>query len=300
MSKKLKIDMHIHTRLHKGIERRINGKADGTYASPEEIQLMYKKLGIKKGVILPGIGPYCSYHIQSNEEAHYLTTLYPDLFYWFCNIDPRFGGNSTDFDLSYFLEHYKKLGAKGIGEVCTNMSFDDPFMENLFFHAEKCELPLVFHIAPKKGGFYGIVDELGLPGLEQALSKYPKLIFIGHSQPFWAEIGNDVNNENRNSYPKGTVKPGRVVELMRKYPNLYADLSAGSGFNAVSRDPEFGYGFLEEFSKKLFFATDICDPRNNMMLSFWLDEALEKGKITEGAYDRICFENALGILEQHS
>lgn len=297
MSKKLKIDMHIHTRLHKGIERLIGSEPDGTYASPEEIREMYKTLGIKKGVILPGIGPYCSYHIQSNEEAHFLTQLYPDLFYWFCNIDPRFGGNSPDFDLSYFLEHYKKLGAKGVGEVCTNMRFDNPFMENLFHHTEKCNLPLIFHIAPKGEGFYGIIDDLGLPGLEGALNKFPQLIFLGHSQPFWAEISADVTDENRNGYPTGKVTPGRVVELMEKYPNLHGDLSAGSGFNAISRDPDFGYEFLERFSDRLYFATDICDPRNKMMLSSWLDDALEKGRLSEEAYDKICFENALKILE---
>ena len=65
------------------------------------------------------------------------------------------------------------------------------------------------------------------------LAKYPNLTVIGHSQPFWSEISADVTEKNRNSYPKGKVIPGRTVELFRKYPNLYGDLSpsAGSGFN---------------------------------------------------------------------
>ena len=33
------------------------------------------------------------------------------------------------------------------------------------------------------------------------------------------------------------------MELLRKYPNLYGDLSAGSGYNAITRDPAFGDAF---------------------------------------------------------
>ena len=122
-----KIDIHIHTIAFKGIER----FGGGTYATPEEIRKMYKKLGISKGVILPEVNPDCAFQIQSNEEAHYLTQKYPDLFYWFCNINPKNGRNRPDTNLSYFIEHYKKLGAKGVGEITANMYFDDPYVENL-------------------------------------------------------------------------------------------------------------------------------------------------------------------------
>ncbi len=288
-----KIDIHIHTNLYKGIER----FSGGTYASPEEIRGMYKNLGISKGVILPAVDVECSFQTQSNEEAYYITQQNPDLFYWFCNIHPQMGNNSASTDFSRFLEYYKKLGAKGVGEITANMYFDDPYVENLFYHCQKCEMPVLFHIGPNIGGCYGLVDEIGLPRLEKELDKFPDLQFIGHSQSFWSEISSDVTEENRNSYPSGKVIPGRVVELMRTYNNLYGDLSAGSGFNAVSRDPEFGYAFIEEFQDKLYFGTDICDPRNEIKLSFWLDEAVKKGKISQVAYNKVCFGNALKLLE---
>ncbi len=41
------------------------------------------------------------------------------------------------------------------------------------------------------------------------------------------------------------------MELLRKYPNLYADLSALSGANAILRDPEYGVKFLDEFQDRL-------------------------------------------------
>jgi predicted TIM-barrel fold metal-dependent hydrolase len=297
MSIPLKIDIHIHTRAYKGIER----FGGGTYASPEEIREMYNQIGVSKGVILPGVNPDCAFQVQSNEEAYHLTQKYPDLFYWFCNINPRNGNNSPDCNLSYFLEHFKKLGAKGVGEITANMYFDDPYVENLFYHCQKCEMPVIFHIGPTIGGCYGLVDELGLPRLEKELAKFPDLQFIGHSQPFWAEISSDVTEEDRNGYPKGKVIPGRVVELMRKYPNLCGDMSAGSGYNAITRDPEFGYAFIEEFQDRLYYGTDICDPRNitnpMLKLSSWLDEAMEKGKISKNAYRKVSYENALELLE---
>jgi predicted TIM-barrel fold metal-dependent hydrolase len=183
-----------------------------------------------------------------------------------------------------------------MGELMANLYVDDPLMENLFFHCAECNMPVIIHIAPSTYGYYGIIDELGLPRLEKIIKKYPKLKILGHSQPFWAEIGNDVTDENRNSYPEGKVKEGRIVKLMREYENLYGDMSAGSGFNAISRDPEFGYRFIEEFKDKLFFGTDICAPHNNMLLSHWLDKAYEEKNISEDAYRKISRENAIKIL----
>lgn len=291
-----KIDMHVHTRQPSTIGRPGSGQ---TYATPVELQGIYNQIGVETGVILPRVSPECALDVQSNENAKELADKYQ--FYWFCNIDPRFGGNTTDYNLSYFLEYYKSLGAKGVGEVAANMYFDHPFMQNLFLHCEKTGLPLLFHIAPQEGGCYGIVDDPGLPRLEYSLAKFPNLTFIGHSQPFWAEISKGLTSANRNSYPTGKVTPGRVVELMEKYPNLHADLSAGSGYNAVSRDPEFGIWFLETFADRLYYATDICAPENVrspfIRLSQWLDELVETGKLSDSAYRKISRENALKILE---
>ena len=52
--------------------------------------------------------------------------------------------------------------------------------------------------------------------------------------------------------------PKRLIEMMRAHPNLHGDLSAGSGHNALSRDPAFGVRFLNEFQDRLYFGTDIA------------------------------------------
>ena len=290
-----KIDLHVHTIMKKGIMRM---GTHTTFATPEELKAMYERLGIEKGVILPEINFECASHMQSNEDAYRIVQKYPDLFYWFCNIDPRMGSNNTKMDLSPVITGYKKLGAKGVGEVCANLYFDDPFMENLFYHCEKNDMPVLFHIGPQIGGCYGIVDDPGLPRLEKVLKKFSGLHFIGHSQPFWAEIGSGLTKENRNGYPVGKVNPGRLVELFDLYPNLYGDLSAGSGYNAVSRDPEFGYSFIEKYQDRLYFGTDICAPENDMKLSFWLDDALNIGKISKTAYEKVSRINALKLINR--
>ena len=44
--------------------------------------------------------------------------------------------------------------------------------------------------------------------------------------------------------------------MLRQHPNLYADLSAGSGLNALQRDPAFAVDFVLEFQDRLLYARD--------------------------------------------
>jgi len=292
-----KIDIHAHAVLKEGInffETKI------TLATAAEVVEIYKRIGIEKGVLLPLINPECRGRIVGNEEILNIVKQYPDSFYWFCNIDPRMGLNSTKTNLSYYLEYYKERGAKGVGEVEVNMYFDDPFMENLFYHCQKNRMPLLFHMATKVGGSYGIADEVGLTHLEKELAKFPDLVFIGHSPSFWSNLSADLTKEKWEDwyYPNEKVVPGgRIVELMHKYPNLYGDISAGSGSNAMLRDPEFTYDFLEEFQDQIMYGTDVSTRGFNNPLYSWLDEAVKNGKISDNAYRKVSRDNALRLLE---
>ena len=288
-----KIDIHVHSSMWEHAQ--INTGYE--LASPEELIEMYKPLNIEKGLLLPLISPEHRFCVQTNEEMQYVAEKYSDSFYWCCNIDPRMGENSPTTDFSIFLEHYKKRGAKAMGELTTNIYIDDPLLDTLFYHCAECDMPVIIHIAPQKYKYYGIIDDIGLPRLEKTLKKYPKLKIIGHSQCYWSNISSTVTEEEWDGYPKGPVKPGRIVELMREYPNLYGDLSAGSGFNAISRDPDFGYKFIEEFSDRLMFATDICNPKNVIKLGPWLDESCEKGCISFENYKKLCRDNAVSIFK---
>ena len=299
-----KIDIHVHVRqyLAKYEEETaiLRPSSKDTYITPEQLKVLYDKLGIEKGVLLPGESPEGKHYSVTNQETMRIAKDYPDMFYWFCSVDPRWDTNRPDTDLSYYINYFKSHGAKGIGELTAKLPFDEPRMKNLFYHAEKCDMPVLFHVGTDSSS-YGAYDILGLHKLESVLSEFPKLIFIGHSQPFWAEIGDDVTQTSRNGYPKGPInKEGRVVELMRKYPNLHADLSANSGYNAVSRDPDFGYSFLEEFKDRIYYGTDICANRNYefFKLADFLKEGKDSNKLSKEAYELICRSNALNLLER--
>ena len=288
-----KIDVHIHSSMWNGAKLH----SGCILVQPEEIKESYTELGIDKGFLLPLISPEAHYCIQTNEEMEYLANKYSDTFYWFCNIDPRMGQNSPATDFSELLLDYKSRGAIGVGELTANIYADAPLMDNLFYHCAQCDMPVTIHFACGKGEEYGIIDDLGLPRLEKMLKKYPNLTIMGHSQCFWNEIGDNVTEENRGDYVTGKVNAGRVVELMRHYPNLYCDLSAGSGYNAMSRDSDFSYRFIEEFSDRLMFGTDICRAHQETYLSDWLDASLEKGCISEENYRKICRENAIRLFK---
>ena len=295
MKKVKKIDIHIHITSKKRMPRFFGDNED--ILTPTQIRSVYDELGIELGVDLPCVSAEAQYYFKTNEESYELVQAHPETLDWFCNLDPRMGLNSPETDFSRFINHYKEMGAKGVGELMSNMYFDDPMTLNLFKHCEACKMPVLFHIGGPTGD-YGLIDDIGLPRLEKVLQMFPNLQFLGHSQKFWAEISSDVTEESRYGFPTGKVTPGRVVELMRKYPNLCGDISAGSGGNAVMRDPEFGYAFLEEFQDRLYFGTDICSIKNERPLSFWLDKAVEDGNISQIAYEKICRENAYALLHR--
>lgn len=99
-------------------------------------------------------------------------------------------------------------------------------------------------------------------------------------------------------YPEGVIKEeGAVVKLMGKYPNLHGDLSANSGYNAITRDPEFGCKFLEEFQDKLYFGTGICSPNTPTPLTKFLIEMKEKNNISETCFKKISDKNAYRLLK---
>jgi len=288
-----KIDIHVHSRKIRSIIRQTNYK---TYALPNEIREIYDKWGIEKGVLLTRISPEMHFHVQTNEQAWELAENNKDTFWWFMDLHPKMGMNSVNTDFSYFIEYYKELGAKGVGELTANIKINNPYTMNLFKHCEKCDMPTTIHISEKIGDSYGLVDKFELPGLNEVLSTYPNLKILGHSACFWSHIGKDVNKDNWHGYVKGKVNPGILVDMFYKYPNLLGDLSAGSGNNAIMRDEEFGLWFLEQFQDRLYFGTDLSSADLYFEFPFWLDKKLEQGKLKESVYKKICRTNALKLL----
>jgi hypothetical protein len=94
-------------------------------------------------------------------------------------------------------------------------------------------------------------------------------------------------------------KKGRLWTLLGKHSNLYGDLSAGSGHNALTRSPEIGLEFLEKFNKQLFFGTDRFGPGLPIPAIITLmKNAVKSRKITKSAYENIMsgnFKRVIGL-----
>lgn len=268
--------------------------------TPADLVEIMDRGGIDQMVVLPLTSPETFPIIHSVEEVFEAISRYPHRFIPFCNTDPRLSRNDPDYDFMPVLNYYKSLGAKGIGEVTCNLFWDDPRVQNLLGACEKAGLPLIFHQTVREFKTYGLIDpKPGLHGLERSLVKFPALKFFGHSPGFWNEVA-PVADSERVGYPQGKVMPGgRVLELLRRYPNLYGDLSAGSGYGAVSRDPDWGYAFIEEFQDRLLMGLDICHPvmaAKRLELLTFLRAAVASGKISRGAFDKVMGGNAVRIL----
>ncbi len=291
-----KIDLHCHVIEYPQYAAK-STRGQQLLSVDEQLDV-FDKLNVERGVLLPVWAPEGEWIPITNESCKHIVDLYPDRFSWFCNIDPRMGNYNSKTDLGHFIGHYKSLGAKGIGEVTTTLFADDPMMDNLYKYAVEFDMPVLIHIAPQHGDTYGIVDEIGLPRFEKMLKKHPDMKLIGHSAAFWAEISEGLTQDMRNDYPTGKVKEGRLPKLMREYGNLYCDLSAGSGSNAMMRDPEYAAKFMEEFADRIYYGTDVCSVENTFQYTFddFLKKMVEDGMLSRKNYEKIIRKNAEKLL----
>jgi len=286
------IDIHTHA-------YRIKPPFVCNFCTPDELIARYDEEGIERGCVLPIVSPEI-YFPQANEDILEMAQQYPDRIIPWCNVDPRLLTNSPKAPLGKVLAHYKDAGCKGLGEVMLNVPMMDPMVQNLFAHAEDVGLPVTFDGSDQVGGDFGLYDDPGLPQLEHTLQTFPKLVILGHGPTFWAEISGEVPRGNRSCYPSGPVAPGGAVpRLMRRYPNMWADISAGSGHTALTRDPSFGIEFLDEFQDKLMFGTDSCrrsDVNETYMTVSLIRDLRANRKLSEDALAQIEWRNATELL----
>ena len=266
------------------------------FCLPDELLAIHDRIGIERSVLQPLVRPEV-YLPQSNDDIIEMARNSGGRFIAFCNVDPRALTNSCDAPLGDLLRYYRDLGVKGFGEFMPNRPFLDPLVLNVFKHVQNVGFPLCFDMCASIGLGYGLYDDPGLPQLEYCLSHFSKLVFLGHGPPFWAEISRLETPHDRAGYPKYPVRDeGVVPKLMRRYPNLYGDLSAGSGFNALNRDREYAVKFLNEFQDRLLFGTDICAPDGRAPLAQFLLDLRQEKKIGEGVFQKIARKNAINLL----
>jgi predicted TIM-barrel fold metal-dependent hydrolase len=144
------------------------------------------------------------------------------------------------------------MTSKVIGEQKFGVECDSEASQALYRLAEQYSVPVLLH-------FQTTTYNPGYDRLYTMLEKFPKVHFIGHAQTVWANIDKNHTLE-AGLYPKGPVTAGGLTDrMLAQYPNFHADMSAGSGLNALTRDEDHARGFLDRHQDKLLFGSDCAD-----------------------------------------
>jgi len=150
------------------------------------------------------------------------------------------------------VERYLKLGGVAIAELKFGVECDSPEIQKLYALAADYRVPVLMHWQHKMYSY-------SFERFHTMLQKYPKTAFIGHAQTWWANI--DKNHHDQSAlYPKGRVTPGGLTDrYLSDYPNMFGDLSAGSGLNAFTRDEDHAREFIQRHQDKLLYGSDCND-----------------------------------------
>ena len=208
---------------------------------------------IEKAVLLPLESPEASDLYCLTRDAIAAHKMHPDRLIPFCCIDPRSSTALKAERLKALLTEYRDEGCVGFGEHKPGVPFDHPGSMNIYAVCDDLNWPLLYHRSGRIN-----TDDDRLSTFETLLRTFPNVSFIGHAC-WWNFIS--ANPEVSKGYPDGKVVPGgRIDYFFETYPNAYGDLSAHSGYNALTRDMEFAKGFVERNKHRLLFGTDHLRP----------------------------------------
>lgn len=228
------IDIHQHTHY--------SGRSD------EDLIAHQRGLGIAKTVLLPAGSKYgLEADCYGNDSVVAIARAYPKEFYFFANEVPDLP------EAKQVLEKYLKAGAIGIGEQKFFVDCDSKEIAFIASVAREFDVPVLMHFQHEK-------YNTGFERFYKVLEKFPRVKFIGHAQTWWGNI--DKNLTQSDLYPKGKVTPGGFTDKwLSDYPNVFGDLSAQSGLNALLRDEDNARDFLVRHQNKLLFGSDCNDVR---------------------------------------
>lgn len=225
---------------------------------PNDVLLRHQEaMGVAKTILLPAGSPFnrestldgkgngLQADVLGTDAAAAFVQEHPDRYAFFCNEVP-----DAD-DAVKKIEGWLERGAIGIGESKFHLEIDSPPMIRIYEVARAYEVPVLLH-------FQYRTFNLGFERFHKVLDMFPTVNFIGHAQTWWANIS--AGQDQSDLYPKTKVTPGGITDqYLRDYPNMFGDLSAGSGLNAMTRDEEHASDFLDRHCKKLFYGSDCAD-----------------------------------------
>jgi predicted TIM-barrel fold metal-dependent hydrolase len=231
----------------------------GYSGRPDAVLLAHQRaLGVSTTVLLPagrsvdrpsthmGVANGLQASALGNEACHAFSARYPGEFVAGANEVPDLDDAIPE------IQRYLKRGGVVIGEQKFGVECDAPAMQRLYELAREYDVPVLMHW---QHGMYNF----GFERFGRMLEKYPSVRFVGHAQTWWANI--DAKHTDQSVlYPRKPVTPGGLTDrYLGDYPNMFGDLSAGSGQNALTRDEAFTRDFLARHQDKLIFGSDCND-----------------------------------------
>ena len=233
----------------------------GYSGRPDEVLLAHQRaIGVTTTILLPagrpvktpsthdGVANGLQAECLGNEACYRFARAHSKQFRFGANDVPDIDGATVE------IERYLKRGGVIVAEQKFGVECDSPAMQKIFELAQTHRVPVLMHWQFKMYNY-------GFERFHKMLEKYPKVNFVGHAQTWWGHIDKQ-HIDQTVMYPKGAVTPGGLTDrYLTDYPNMYGDLSAGSGLNALTRDEGFTRDFLARHQNKLVFGSD-CNDRD--------------------------------------
>jgi predicted TIM-barrel fold metal-dependent hydrolase len=231
----------------------------GYTGRPDEVLLAHQRaIGATTTILLPAGRPVTSpsthggvangleAQAHGNEACSAFAKAHPNAFTFAANDVPDVEGATRE------IERYLQRGAVLIGEQKFGVDCDSPEMQRLYEVAGAHGVSVLMHWQFRRFNY-------GFERFYRMLAKYPRVNFIGHAQTWWANV--DRNHTDQTVlYPKGPITAGGLTDrYLSDYANMYGDLSAQSGQNALTRDEGFARDFVARQQDKLLFGSDCND-----------------------------------------
>ena len=265
------IDIHQHTNY--------TGRTDDALVAHQ------RAMGVTTTVLLPAGRKFgLAAGAGGNDTVVHLAKQYPKEFVFFSNELPDIPEADAE------IRKYLKMGAIGIGEQKFKVEADSLHIQKIAAIAQEFRVPVLLHF---EHGNYN----LGLDRFHKILDKYPGVNFIGHAQTWWGNI--DRNHDQTVMYPKTKVtKGGWTDKYLSDYPNMFGDLSAGSGLNSLLRDEDQAREFLRRHQDKLMYGSDCpdSDAKGEKCSGWKCLEALRRLAPDQKALRKILHDNAARVI----
>lgn len=196
-------------------------------------------LGISKVVLLStGYSPDNKFYRINSMFLMMWAKRYPDQVIPFCTID------EADPRAAELVEQYILAGAKGLKLIGGHPAYyDEPYnSENMYKVYQKVaeyDVPVLMHCSLIN------IPELQ-EQMDEVLSDFPEVTFI------FAHYGNTLMRGNHLDV---------IAALLDKHPNLYTDMSHGSGITAyhqyLQQDLETIRNFVIKYQDRILFGSDL-------------------------------------------